>query len=178
MAFPKVPKRAKAFWTPDQIEKILDNAPDPEFRLFWSVMAFAGLRHAEACRFGPSCIQEDGKMRVVGKGDKEAFLPISDRLKAEIKRYGKLKDGMFATARFDHADRCNETLRIAVEAAGYKSDDATNHKWRHSFASNLIRSGVGPKIVQQLMRHEDVRQTLDTYSHLLQDDLEKALNKK
>lgn len=115
-------------------------------------------------------------MRVVGKGDKEAFLPISDRLKAEIKRYGKLKDGMFATARFDHADRCNETLRIAVEAAGYKSDDATNHKWRHSFASNLIRSGVGPKIVQQLMRHEDVRQTLDTYSHLLQDDLEKALN--
>ena len=178
VAFPKVPKRAKAFWTPDQIEKILDNAPDPEFRLFWSVMAFAGLRHAEACRFGPSCIQEDGKMRVVGKGDKEAFLPISDRLKAEIKRYGKLKDGMFATARFDHADRCNETLRIAVEAAGYKSDDATNHKWRHSFASNLIRSGVGPKIVQQLMRHEYVRQTLDTYSHLLQDDLEKALNKK
>ncbi|WP_083564638.1 tyrosine-type recombinase/integrase [Fibrobacter sp. UWOV1] len=65
-----------------------------------------------------------------------------------------------------------------MEAAGYKSDDATNHKWRHSFASNLIRSGVGPKIVQQLMRHEDVRQTLDTYSHLLQDDLEKALNKK
>ena len=39
VAFPKVPKRAKAFWTPDQIEKILDNAPDPEFRLFWSVMA-------------------------------------------------------------------------------------------------------------------------------------------
>ena len=29
-----------------------------------------------------------------------------------------------------------------------------------------------------MMRHEDVRQTLDTYSHLLQDDLEKALNKK
>ena len=178
VAFPKVPKRTKAFWTPEQIERILDNAPDPEFRLFWSVMAFAGLRHAEACRFGPSCIQEDGKMRVVGKGDKEAFLPISDRLKAEIKRYGELKDDMFARVRFDHADRCNETLRIAVEAAGYKSDDATNHKWRHSFASNLIRSGVGPKIVQQLMRHEDVRQTLDTYSHLLQDDLEKAINQK
>lgn len=55
VAFPKVPKRAKAFWTPEEIDRILDNAPTPEFRLFWSLMAFAGLRHAEACSFGPIC---------------------------------------------------------------------------------------------------------------------------
>ena len=178
VTMPKVPKRAKAFWTNEQIDRILDKAPDAEFRLFWAVMAFAGLRHAEACRFGASSFQDDGRMRVVGKGDKEAFLPVSDRLKDEIKRYGKIEDNMFTTARFRHADRSNETLRIAVEKAGYKSDDATNHKWRHSFASNLIRSGVGPKQVQMLMRHEDIHQTLDTYSHLLQDDLKNAINAK
>lgn len=37
-----------------------------------------------------------------------------------------------------------------------------------------MRAGVNVKAVQQLMRHENVQITLDTYSHLLQDDLRAA----
>lgn len=173
---PKVEKRKKDFWTLEQIDAILDMAPTPRFRLFWSLMAFAGLRQAEACSFGPGMLTEDGKLHVVGKGNKEAFLPVSDRLRAEIERFGTLNDGMFDEPQFRYS-RSNAVIRDAVRKARLVSEgEATNHRFRHSFASNLIRAGVNVKAVQQLMRHEKVQITLDTYSHLLQEDLTEAAN--
>ena len=171
---PKQVKRSKSFWTPEQIDAILDRAPDKDFRLFWALMAFAGLRHAEASAFGKSSIV-DGKIRVIGKGDKEAYLPIGDRLKKELSMV-KLRDGMFETVRFSRPDRCMPKLRTAVRMAGLDDTDATNHKFRHSFASNLIRAGVNVKAVQQLMRHENIQVTLDTYSHLLKEDLKESVD--
>lgn len=171
---PKVVKRSKAFWTPDEIDRILDKAPTPEFRLFWSLMAFAGLRHAEACAFGPSCII-DGKMRIVGKGNKEAFVPVGRRLCEELEKVS-ISEGMFSSVRYKKPERCMKTLKASVESAGLETEDATNHKFRHSFASNLIRAGANVKAVQQLMRHENVQVTLDTYSHLLHEDLRESVD--
>lgn len=171
---PKVAKRSKTFWTPEQVDAILDHAPDALFRLFWALMAFAGLRHAEALSFGASSIV-DGRLRIVGKGNKEAFVPIGKRLEEEFRRV-EVSDGMFAGKRFRTSERCMMHLRRAVKACGLDPADATNHKFRHSFASNLIRSGANVKAVQQLMRHESVDITLDTYSHLLQDDLKASVD--
>lgn len=178
MAFvkaPKLQKRKKDFWTPEQVDAILDAAPSADFRLFWSLMAFAGLRQAETVAFGPSSLTDDGRLHVVGKGDKEAFIPVSGRLGREISRHGNISDGMFEKPEFKYS-RSNVVLREAVSRSGVKSEgDANNHRFRHSFASNLLRSGkVNVKAVQQLMRHENVQITLDTYSHLLQEDLKAA----
>lgn len=175
VTMPKVPKRSKSFWTSEQIDRILDNAPTKEFRLFWSLMAFAGLRHAEACSFGPSSII-DGRIRVVGKGNKEAFVPIGRRLENEMENV-EIVDGMFSTAKYKKSERCMDTLRCAVRCAGLDDTDATNHKFRHSFISNLIRAGVNVRAVQQLARHEGANVTLETYSHLLQDDLKESVDK-
>lgn len=174
---PKMQKRKKDFWTNEQVDRILDFAPSADFRLFWSLMAFAGLRQSEACAFGSKSINDDGMLHVIGKGDKEAFLPVSDRLKTEISRHGDIKDGMFDKPEFKYS-RSNETLRDAVERSGIKSEgESTNHRFRHSFASNLLRSGkVNIRALQQLLRHSDVRISLDTYSHLLQEDLTDAAN--
>lgn len=173
---PKLEKRKKDFWTAEQIDRILDSAPSPDFRLFWSLMAFAGLRQAEACSFGPGTLTEDGKIHIVGKGNKEAFLPISERLRSEIERFGELYEGMFNKPMFRYS-RSNLTIREAVIKSGIACEgESSNHRFRHSFASNLIRAGVNIKAVQQLMRHEKVQITLDTYSHLLQEDLTEAAN--
>lgn len=171
---PKLEKREKAFWTPAQIDAILDNAPDPYFRLFWALMAFAGLRHAEACRFGKSSLRGD-EIRVVGKGNKEAFIPIGRRLKEEIAKVD-IEDGMFYTQRFRKPERCMDTLREAVAKAGLPNGDATNHKFRHSFISNLLRSGVTVPAAARLARHEDPKVTMETYSHLLQEDLQESID--
>lgn len=176
IAKPKLEKRQKDFWTGRQIDKILDSAPDPEFRLFWSLMAFAGLRQAEACTFGPGMLTDDNQLHIVGKGNKEAFLPISDRLRAEIDRFGSISDGMFNHPKFKYS-RSNDVLRETVERSGVVCDgECSNHRFRHSYASNLIRAGVNVRAVQQLMRHESFSTTMGTYSHLLKEDLTEAAN--
>ena len=41
------------------------------------------------------------------------------------------------------------------------------HDLRHSHASQLLKSGVHPKVVSERLGHSSVSITLDTYSHVL-----------
>lgn len=162
----KIPKKKKDFWTLDQIDRIIAKAPNPRTRLLWSFMAFAGLRISEAKAMRPEKIYE-GKIHVVGKGDKHASIPISPRLQREIERY----DGEW---RFRYSQATLENVAEEAIPEGFPGK-AHAHRFRHSFGSNLVRANVNVKIVQTLMRHENIRLTLDTYGHILDTDSEKAL---
>ena len=172
---PKVKRTAKSFWTPEEINRILAAAPSIEYRKFWALMAFAGLRYFEARDLRWKDI-DNGKITLMGKGDKLATVPLSERLKNEIGTQGSPDATIVAPGTFATNTSSIRALRAAVIAAGLDPDGANNHKFRHSFASNLIRSGVNIKAVQQLMRHESIDITLNTYSHLLQNDLQEAIN--
>jgi hypothetical protein len=52
----------------------------------------------------------------------------------------------------------------------YRDDEgrvADFHSLRHTFISNLARSGVHPKTAQALARHSTITLTMDRYSHSL-----------
>lgn len=160
-------KAPKEFWSMEQIRRILDDAPSPEMRLLWSLMAYAGLRIHEAIKCKPSDLRE-GRLHVVGKGSKAAALPISSLLREEVSR---LPDWSFE-------GMTREKSRLAlVKAAKEFGGAPTNHRFRHSFASNLIRGGANVKAVQLLMRHSTIQMTLDVYSHLLEGDLGSEIDK-
>ena len=40
------------------------------------------------------------------------------------------------------------------------------HSFRHTFATLLARKGVLPAVAQKLMRHSDIRLTMNVYTHL------------
>jgi integrase len=44
---------------------------------------------------------------------------------------------------------------------------AVCHDLRYTCATLLLREGVHPKLVQELLGHATISQTLDTYSHVL-----------
>ena len=46
----------------------------------------------------------------------------------------------------------------------------TPHVCRHTFCSNMSRSGMSPKTLQYIMGHSDISVTLNTYTHLTFDD--------
>ena len=162
-------KAVRHFWTADQVDRIIAHAPNAPTRLVWSLMAFAGLRVSEAVAVRPGDIH-DGYLFVVGKGDKPAKIPLCPRLVREIARYG----GDWTDLRY-----CDSTLENTARVAipdGFQGK-AHAHRFRHSFGSNLIRAGVNIKVVQQLMRHENIKMTLDIYGHILDTDAEKAIEK-
>ena len=53
---------------------------------------------------------------------------------------------------------------------------ATPHVCRHTYCSNMAKSGMNPKTLQYLMGHSDIGVTLNTYTHLgLEDAKEEVL---
>lgn len=170
----KARKRVNAerdFWTPEQVDRILDRAPDRAHRLLWAFMAFAGLRIHEALKTTPADIR-DGFLCVTGKGGKFAKVPVSSRLRSELDRAGWKWDFLGTV----WPRKALEKAAAAAIPEGFPGK-ANNHRFRHSFASNLIRGGANPKAVQRLMRHSNIQTTLAIYSHVLQDDLSGELEK-
>ncbi len=52
--------------------------------------------------------------------------------------------------------------------------DIRFHDLRHTCATLMLSEGVNPKIVQELLGHATISQTMDTYSHVMPDMQEKA----
>jgi integrase len=50
------------------------------------------------------------------------------------------------------------------------------HSLRHSFISNLARSGVHPKVARALARHSTITLTMDRYSYTLIEEQAEALS--
>ena len=164
-------RKERDFWTVEQIDRILDKAPSPDFRLLWSLMAFAGLRIHEAINVKKDDFRE-GFLYVVGKGNKPAKIPVSSRLSQELERC------QWSWTFDEHMRNRWFIIKASSKAIpeGFHGR-AGNHRLRHSFASNLIRSGVGVKQCQKLLRHASISTTLDIYSHLLDEDLEDSIEK-
>ena len=49
------------------------------------------------------------------------------------------------------------------------------HAMRHAFITNLCRANVPPKTAQALARHSDIRLTMNTYSHVDQQEQAAAI---
>ena len=53
----------------------------------------------------------------------------------------------------------------------------TPHVCRHTYCSNMAKSGMNPKTLQYLMGHSDIGVTLNTYTHLGVEDAKEELGK-
>lgn len=51
----------------------------------------------------------------------------------------------------------------------------TPHVCRHTFCSNMAKSGMNPKTLQYIMGHSDIGVTLNTYTHLGYEDAEEEM---
>jgi len=57
--------------------------------------------------------------------------------------------------------------RRFLKRHGLDGEALNLHRFRHTFATMLLETGVNPKIVQKLMGHKDIETTLGIYSHVL-----------
>lgn len=53
----------------------------------------------------------------------------------------------------------------------------TPHVCRHTFCSNMAKSGMNPKTLQYIMGHREIGVTLNTYTHLGYEDAEEEMQK-
>ena len=53
----------------------------------------------------------------------------------------------------------------------------TPHVCRHTFCSNMAKSGMNPKTLQYIMGHSDISVTLNVYTHVGFEDAEKEMQR-
>lgn len=173
---PKVQKPIREFWTPEQIKIILRNCTNKQIRLSFALMAFCGLRIAETKKLRWCNLTEKTIEIINGKGGKNSVLPLSDNAKDEIKLYLNYKpipsndDKIFSVS----IKAIDTELKRICKASGINGHNHP-HKFRHSFASNLLRNGGNIIAVSKLMRHATPSITLNIYAHILPNDLEQTL---
>ena len=49
------------------------------------------------------------------------------------------------------------------------------HTLRHTYATRAIERGMQPKILQKLLGHASIQTTMDTYVHVTDDSMAKAI---
>lgn len=175
---PKKRPIERFFWTPDQINLILDNAPTPEHRLFYAMMAFNGLRFFEAAGFNWECIRDDW-LTFTGKGGSKGHIPLCPRLKEELIRFwgGDLfpAKGPVFSRRF-HESHENKVIKNVCKRLDMKFDGVAHcHRFRHSFASNALRAGANIAVISKLLRHSNINVTCSHYLHISDSDMEETL---
>jgi site-specific recombinase XerD len=135
------------------IERLLMVAANAEQRALVGLCGYAGLRVGEAlaCRVTWLDMHEM-ILRVRGKGDKERFVPVSDRAWSAISTAyvdAAMGDGTL----IHYQDR---SARKCITSLGRKAGLArpiASHDLRATFATVLGERGVHQRVVQELLGH-------------------------
>ncbi len=173
--------------TEDEVERLL-NAPDPSVplgmrdRTMLEVLYAAGLRVSELVNLDLAQVnQQQGVVRITGKGGKERLVPLGETALDWLQRYlgearaeilkGRSCDAVFPSRRGRAMTRQTfwyALKRYAVSAGITRQ--LSPHVLRHSFATHLLNHGADLRVVQMLLGHGDLS-TTQIYTHVARERL-------
>ena len=173
----------------DEMLATLDLSKDESTRnhAIIETMFSCGLRVSEVINLKITDVYvADEFIRVVGKGNKERLVPISEKALKEIDIYvhsvrNKLSidkdcnDIIFLNRRGKKLSRVYIFLVIKEMAlkAGIKKN-ISPHTLRHSFATSLVEAGADLRSVQQMLGHESIT-TTEIYTHISKEYLHEVV---
>jgi len=135
------------------------------------LMLLHGLRSAEVMALNPDdVLLSEGQLRVRGKGNKLRLLPLAPETTQLLDHYLQV----------ERPDPCSPALFVVLKGpargarmtpAGLRSlfrhhrntsgvELANPHRFRHTFASDMVRAGMSLPALMQLMGHTDIETTM------------------
>lgn len=182
LEWPKIGEHLPEVLSVDEVD-MMENAVDMEKwegqrnRTIIEVLFCCGLRVSELTGLKISDLYLDDKfIRVIGKGDKERLVPISDSAIKELKFWFvdrnqmSIKPGeedyVFLNIHGKHLTRAMifTIVKRLAAAAGIKKN-VSPHTLRHSFATSLLEGGANLRAIQEMLGHESIG-TTQIYTHI------------
>lgn len=155
-----------------------------------STLRYTGARAGEVSNLRLDRIDLDARrMEVLGKGSRHRLLAVPEPLAQVLAAFlAVVRPRLPATPYLfinthpfvpDPHKRCSVSAlqrecRLAAKGAGIPGRHYP-HRWRHSFATELIRAGMGVAQVQRQLGHASIRAT-QTYLNLDVEDVRRALD--
>ena len=147
-------------------------------RTIFETIYSCGLRVSEAITLKNSDLFfEEGFIRVLGKGNKERYVPIHENAQRYITMYQKairnhifpqkgFEDTLFLNRRGKGLSR--QMIFMILKDLAIKIDlkkKISPHTLRHSFATHLLQNGADLRAIQQMLGHESIT-TTEVYVHV------------
>lgn len=150
----------------DDCRALIASAADRRERAMALLLVGAGLRRAELLDLRVSDLSADlCQLTVCGKGSKQRLIFLPEEATAALADYLPTRtagsDWLFvnkAGARIGNTTFCRMFRRLK-RRAGLGDRDLTPHRLRHFYATQLLRSAVDVKTVQELLGHSDISVT-------------------
>jgi len=150
-----------------------------------STLYFTGMRAAELVSLTIQSVTLNQRIiRVIGKGNKERMLPISEECKKDLERYinftrkellGNAKvptNALFLNSRGEKlTTRGLEYILDSIEEKTGTFMGLHPHILRHSFATHLLENGADLRVIQELLGHESLNAT-QVYTHVTEKEMQ------
>ena len=158
-------------------------------RAMLETMYSCGLRVSELIHLKISDLFfDEGFIKIIGKGNKERFVPIHVRAQKYIILYMNeirthlsivkgFEDTLFLNRRGKSLSRQMVFMflkELAIKINLQKK--ISPHTFRHSFATHLLKNGADLRAIQQMLGHESIT-TTEVYVHLDTSFLKKVVEK-
>lgn len=166
----------------EEMRRLFDAVKNPKHRAILMTAYASGLRVSEVVHLRVSDIDSQRMtIRVAqGKGRRDRYVMLSEKLLIVLREYWKLKrprhwlfPGMDVQQPLNRAT-VHKVFIKARRNAGIL-EPITVHGLRHSFATHLLESGVNIRKIQLLLGHRSLRST-QVYTHVAKDDLNRTIS--
>jgi integrase/recombinase XerD len=197
LAAPKPRRPLPRIVSGEDIERLLAAAAGetPEaarLMLIVEMLYGGGLRVSELAGLPLAAARSrDGFIRVIGKGNKERFAPLSDAAREALAAYLEVRDGFLPKgAKAKKAERflfcsrsaegyltrrrLHQMMKALALKAGLDPAKLSPHVLRHAFATHLVEGGADLRSVQTLLGHADIA-TTQIYTHVARDHLAQVM---
>ncbi|MAR35978.1 MAG: site-specific tyrosine recombinase XerD [Candidatus Marinimicrobia bacterium] len=180
---PKISKKLPKVLSIQEVDVIINSVKLEESmgyrdKAILETLYSAGLRVSELCALEMNNILFDSAMlRVVGKGNKERYVPLGSKAIKLINDYCKYirsllinkkkTDGnVFLSKNGKKLTRMTifNIMKKWTQISGINKD-ISPHTFRHSFATHLLEGGADLRAVQEMLGHSDIS-TTQIYTHL------------
>ena len=180
---PKISKKLPKVLSVQEINEIInsvkvENSMGYRDKAILETLYSTGLRVSELCTLEMNNILFDSAMlRVVGKGNKERYVPLGDKAIKLINDYCKyirsaLVDKKKSDGNVFLSKNGRQLTRMTIFNIMKKwsrisgiNKDISPHTFRHSFATHLLEGGADLRAVQEMLGHSDIS-TTQIYTHL------------
>ncbi len=190
---PKQEKKLPKVLTEEEIKKLINSIDlNHDFgqrnKTIIEILYGTGIRVSELINLKLSNIFfKENIIKVIGKGNKERFVPLGEIASNELKIYinnrnrlkidSKSSDILFLN-RYGRGLTRSMIFKIISDASKRVGLDKkiSPHTLRHSFATHLIKNGADLRTIQLILGHESIT-TTEIYTHLDTLHLEEVLKK-
>lgn len=179
---PKREKLLPKFLTLPETDRLINTAGNTHFaardKALFELMYSSGLRRSEVTGLKIRDVDFfNGVVRVLGKGNKERLVPVTDEALYAIKYYLSTRpnpqpqDALFLNAHGKPLTGDGLAFIFKNTAiAAHLARKVTPHSLRHSFATHLLNNGCDLRSLQEMLGHKTLAAT-QVYTHVSLDKL-------